>query len=350
MIRLPGLIEIRCGIESGDNWRDAGTAALAGGFSTILGMMNPSQPVNTPERVDAVLSAAAVFCPCDYAVLYQADGSNARETDPVKDQVAGLSLDFRTQTGGSAPDMHLTTSVMRGWHSERPICVQGSAEQIGAAIFTANMQRKPIHVSNITTRAQLEIILESRQNGMRVTCDAALHTLFFSRDHPADFPAPRRALIPPLGSEEDRKFLWQNIRSIDCFSSGHSPQAYPEDGQAGYPALETAVPLLVRLLADNFLTLDEIALRFHQNPLQIFGLLPQPETYCEIDETAVEPVNPAAFHTKNRYSPFRGMTFPGRVQRTVVRGVTVYQRGEELNPAVRGEPALAGESSGSNDK
>lgn len=333
MIRLPGLIDIRCGIAHGDNWQDSGSAALAGGFTAVIGLTGTAEPVNTPERVAASLAKAAETCPCDYALLYQADASNARETDEVSELAAGLVLDYSS----TAHDMHVTTNALRSWHSRRPVCVRGSAEQIGAAIFTANMQLKPLHVSDVTTRAQLEIILESRQNGMQVSCDVSLSTLFFSREMLLNFPASRTALIQTPGSEEDRAFLWKNIAAIDCFASAHLQPSGSASGSAGAPALETAIPLLIHLINGSFLTPEDIELKMCKNPARIFGLQAQQDSYIEIDETARIKVDPRCFHSQAKVSPFRGMTFPGQLIRTVIRGNTAYTHENGLTAGLRGK-------------
>ncbi len=336
MIRLPGLIDIRCGISHGDNWHDSGSAALAGGFTAVIGLADAAEPVNTPERAAASLAKAAETCPCDYALLYQADASNARETDEVSELVAGLALDYSSMS----PDMHLTTSALRGWRSRRPVCVRGTAEQIGAAIFTANMQLKPLHVSDVTTRAQLEIILESRQNGMRVSCDVSLSTLFFSREILAGFPAGRTALIRSAGSEEDRAFLWKNIAAIDCFTSAHLQPSGSASDSACAPALETAIPLLIHLVQGGFLTPEDIELKMCENPSRIFGLQAQQDSYIEVDETAQVKVDPRSFHSRAKVSPYRGMTFPGQLIRTVIRGNTAYTRENGLTAGLRGKNVI----------
>ena len=50
----------------------------------------------------------------------------------------------------------------------------------------------------------------------------------------------------------------------------------------GYPGLETMLPLLLTAVKNGRLTIDDIVLRLYTNPLKIFGLHPQPNTYIDV--------------------------------------------------------------------
>ena len=50
----------------------------------------------------------------------------------------------------------------------------------------------------------------------------------------------------------------------------------------GYPGLETMLPLLLTAVKNGRLTIEDIVLRLHTNPLKIFGLKAQPNTYIDV--------------------------------------------------------------------
>ena len=50
----------------------------------------------------------------------------------------------------------------------------------------------------------------------------------------------------------------------------------------GFPGLETMLPLLLTAVKNGRLTMDDIVLRLHTNPLKIFGLKPQPDTFIDV--------------------------------------------------------------------
>ncbi len=48
--------------------------------------------------------------------------------------------------------------------------------------------------------------------------------------------------------------------------------------------------------------------------------------FCVLDPDEMWEVEPGRLHNLNRYSPFAGHTFTGRVVATVLRGRTAYER------------------------
>ena len=65
-----------------------------------------------------------------------------------------------------------------------------------------------------------------------------------------------------------------------------APHAVSEkDSEApppGFPGLETMLPLLLTAVKDGRLTMEDIVLRLHTNPLKIYGLKPQPDTFIDV--------------------------------------------------------------------
>ncbi len=152
-----------------------------------------------------------------------------------------------------------------------------------------------------------------------MSCDVALHTLFLSQKHLNKIPAEVRAMLPEFGTESDRAAIWREINWIDCFTSAPF--------ESRYPALETALPLLLYLVQGGFLTIDDVIQRCHTNPKRIFQLADQPQTEIEVDETAIRQTDPAVFQSALKQSPYQGMQLPGVVRRVTLRGETVFENG-----------------------
>ena len=74
--------------------------------------------------------------------------------------------------------------------------------------------------------------------------------------------------------------------------------------------------------------LQDIVLRLHTNPMKIFGLRPQPNTYVEVDFDECWTLPSATKFSKAGWSPFAGMDVCGRVQRVVLRGEIAYLDGK----------------------
>ena len=69
-------------------------------------------------------------------------------------------------------------------------------------------------------------------------------------------------------------------------------------------------------------------MRLHTNPMKIFGLRPQPDTYVEVDLDEKWTIPDAMPFSKARWTPFAGMEVRGRVQRVVIRGEMAYIDGK----------------------
>ena len=69
-------------------------------------------------------------------------------------------------------------------------------------------------------------------------------------------------------------------------------------------------------------------LRLHTNPMKIFGLREQPNTYVEVDFDEQWTIPDALPHSKSQWTPFAGMDVIGRVQRVVLRGAMAYIDGK----------------------
>lgn len=71
-------------------------------------------------------------------------------------------------------------------------------------------------------------------------------------------------------------------------------------------------------------------LRLHTNPIKIFGLREQPDTYVEIDLDEQWTIPSAMPFSKAKWTPFAGMEVVGRVQRVVLRGEMAYIDGKVM--------------------
>jgi carbamoyl-phosphate synthase/aspartate carbamoyltransferase/dihydroorotase len=78
------------------------------------------------------------------------------------------------------------------------------------------------------------------------------------------------------------------------------------------------------------LTVDQIIEKMHTNPIRIFNLTEQPETWVEVDgETSYE-IHAADLHSRCGWTPFEGWQVRGRVKRVFLRGEDAYLDGEVL--------------------
>ncbi len=144
---------------------------------------------------------------------------------------------------------------------------------------------------------------------------------------------------PPLRSEIDRRAVAEAIAdgTIDAIASDHSAQdqdakrlpfAQAADGIVG---LETLLPLALQLHHDGRIGLLDLLAALTARPAEILGIeagrlaKSGPGDLVLFDPDFAWRLNPDAFVSKCKNSPFDTLPVQGRVLRTVVDGRTIHQ-------------------------
>jgi carbamoyl-phosphate synthase/aspartate carbamoyltransferase len=340
---LPGLINVANffpGIVNGDGGVSASPAgeeyaaitkaALAGGFTLLCNSpagVKMGAVVKDKLSLNAALNnIAKAGARCDYTLSVGAVGDNSGA-------VAGLTADAVSLHVGFGPEcltsISQLTAHIRSWPVESPIVASARGNDLATVLFLANLHNRRVHVTNVATKEDVVLIRMSKEKGVKLTADVAVHNLFLSKREVPESDA--------LYQPEDVQALWDNLDIIDCFSVGtvaydlwvSSSKTIPAPG-AG---LEEALPLLLSAVRDGKLTLEDIVARLYDNPRKIFDLPEQPDTYIEVevDRTVVVP---SCGFSKNGWSAFAGKPLAGSVHRVVLRGQTVYLDGSYFGEAV----------------
>ena len=177
-------------------------------------------------------------------------------------------------------------------------------------------------MTNVFTKEDIQLIAISKENGVQVTCDVNIYNMFFSK---VDFDSTL------LGNVEDVSELWKNLPIIDCFSIGSTPYLLGKSlghSVSSSLGIEEAIPLLVMALEEGKLTLADIKEKLHDNPVSIFGLPTQKDTYIEIEIDRKQLVSDKGFENAgSTWSPVSKKFLGGFVHRVVIRGETVYLDG-----------------------
>jgi len=343
MIKLPGLIDPHVhvrepGATHKEDWDTVTQAALAGGVTTILAMPNTNPPIFDEATLNLALDAAKQKARCDYGQYVGAGPYNADSAASLAPRAAGLKM-YLDSTFGELrlDDMTLWASHFQKFPKSAPMVMHSESRTMAAAILFSAIYDHPIHIAHISLKEEILLIKAAKEKGIKVTCEVCPHHLFLSKD---DIPAishghPGRGEVRPrLATKEDVNGLWANLDVIDCFATDHAPHTLTEkDGEnppPGFPGLETMLPLLLTAVNDGRLTLDDLIKRMHTNPKQIFNLPEQPETWVEVDENEVYEIKAAESFTRCGWTPFEGWKIKGRVNKVVLHGKTVFEKGKVL--------------------
>jgi len=219
---------------------------------------------------------------------------------------------------------------------KRPASAEISATEFALYLIEKyDLVGKLCHYS---TRDGLPLIAAAKGRGVKVTCEATPHHLFF--DTTMITPENRQWLQmnPPLRSEEDRIALIAALKSglVDYVATDHAPHTLEEKiaGASGVPHLDTLGAFATWLMAEQNFSPTDIARVFSYNPGQFvreflpqslgkgFGLI-APGYVGSL--TVLDPKRPYlvtrdSVKTKCGWSPFEGYTLPGSVRCTVIRG------------------------------
>ncbi|MGH9526573.1 MAG: amidohydrolase family protein, partial [Terriglobales bacterium] len=188
--------------------------------------------------------------------------------------------------------------------------------------------------------ASVRLIAAGKARGVRVTAEVTPHHLTLTdadiRGYDANFK-----MNPPLRSAADREALIAALAdgTIDAVATDHAPHAPHEKEQEfsrapfGIIGLETALPLVLRLVAAGRLSLPRAIAVLTSGPAQCFSLPGGSlASGAPADITVFDPAenwvcDPALLRSKSRNTPFAGQTMTGRVRHTIVAGRVVYSAG-----------------------
>ena len=144
---------------------------------------------------------------------------------------------------------------------------------------------------------------------------------------------------PPLRTAKDVAAIRVGLQdgTIDAIATDHAPHSQEEKEREfdyapfGIVGLETALPVVLRLVEEGVLTLRDVVLKMSVNPAKIIGISRGNLGIGEVADITV--INPAAtwvvdagnLKSKSRNTPFDGWKMRGRVSYTIVGGRVVYR-------------------------
>jgi dihydroorotase len=203
--------------------------------------------------------------------------------------------------------------------------------------------RARVHFCHLSSAAGLNAFVDAKKDGLPVTCEVTPHHLFLSSEHLRRLKT--LALVdPPLRTEEDIRALWDALRQglIDVISTDHAPHTIEEkkaelvwEAKAGFPGLETMLPLLLTQVNQGRLSLSTLVRATSERPAQIFNLKNRGRLVegNHADVVAVDmnrgyEIDASKFYSKAKYSPFDGWKAQGKPVKTFVNGTLVMDEGE----------------------
>ena len=385
---LPGLVDghVHFNQPGRDHWegyRTGSMAAAAGGVTTVLEMpLNATPPTTSVARLAHKRDVVRTECVVDYAHWgglvddnlsdvrgLIADGvvgckafmsSSGVDFERVDDDVLYAGLEIAGELGsviGLHAENEYVTDLLgarlraagrtdrASWYESRPPATE--LEAIRRACYWARVACGNLHVVHVSIAEGLEEVARAREEGASVTAETCPHYLFF--DH-SDFErlGPAAKCAPPLRSRDDVEALWEAVLAglVDTIGSDHSPCTRQDKDKGlgniwqawgGISGIQTMLAtLLTEGVRKRGLALPALARMTASNPARVFGLYPEKGAIlpgADADLVVVDPqrewtLSEEQLFYRNKHSAYTGCSFTGIVERTLVRGETVYLDGE----------------------
>jgi len=342
---LPGLIDVHVhmrepGATHKEDFLTGTSAALAGGFTTVIDMPNNATPITSLARLEGKIELVKAKTVADVGLYFGSLGDNLKEFPHVVDTVFGIKLYLNETTGNFLIDEEKLKTIYKAWPDTRPIFVHAEQNAVGMVIKIVRETGKRTHFAHVSSPTDLQEIIKAKEEGLPVTCGVTPHHLFLTTKD-KEKRGPYAIMKPPLVTPDDVKFLWEHLDAFDVIESDHAPHTKEEKENSekppfGVPGLETTLPLLLTAVSQGKLTLERVIELCHTNPAKIFNVPVDDTTYVEVDlddEYTFENIN---IKSKCGWYPFTGMKMRGRVKKVVLRGATVFENGEVIAKAGSG--------------
>lgn len=197
-----------------------------------------------------------------------------------------------------------------------------------------------VHFGQLSCKRSIIKIHQAKKYGLNITADVAIHQLHLTENDMAPFDSAYHVL-PPLRTETDKNWLRQNLANgtLDSICSDHQPHdidaklgAFPET-EPGMSSLETVLPLMLRLVDQQALTLVQGIATLSSHPAHILRLNSGALTpgfsadVCVFDPTLNWQVNSDNWLSMGTNTPFWGQSLKGRVTHTLQAGKIIYRLG-----------------------
>lgn len=193
------------------------------------------------------------------------------------------------------------------------------------------------HIGRLSSANGAEMIARAKNEQLPITADVSAHQLHLTEQDISSFNSSCH-VIPPLRTQRDQDALRRALAdgTIDAICSDHQPheidakQSPFASTEAGISALETLLPLSLRLSQDGELPISTIISKLTQQPAAILGIeagkltVGEPADLCLFDENEDWQMNATMINSRGKNSPFLGWNMQGRVKHTVIAGRLLY--------------------------
>lgn len=374
LVVSPGLIDVHVhlrepGAERKETIASGARAAAAGGFTSICAMPNTDPVIDSPATVGFVAAAgaragAARVYPVGAISIGQLGerlteigelveaGAVAITDDgnPVMDSgLMRLALEYTQAFDIPVADHPEDLSLSRNGVMNEGIVASrlglkgkpNASEDVHILrdLLLAELTGGRIHLQHVSTEFGVDAIRRAKERGVRVTAEATPHHLILTEEACEGYRTDAK-MNPPLRSGQDMEAVRAGFSdgTLDTLATDHAPHHYDEKEQAfddapfGIVGLETSLALvLTHMVGEGIIDLPTLIERMSCAPARAFNLAGGTLAAGQVaDVSLFDPeeewkVDPNAFVSKSRNTPFTGYQLKGRPRMTIVGGRVVWK-------------------------
>lgn len=370
---FPGLVDMRVstgepGAEHRETLKSAGSAAVAGGVTTIVVQPDTAPVIDDAAMVQFMMQRGRERSPARVlpagALTRGLDGRQMAEIGlmqeagavlfsngmaPVRDsrtmrRLLAYASGFEALVASRPVDPWLTDgAAMNEGELSARLGLSGSpaiAELIGLQrdLALAELTGGRLLVDMVSTAAVVEPLARARDREVDVAASVSIHNLTLNETDVGDYRTFAK-LDPPLRREDDRLALVEALRDrvIDVVVSAHDPRPAEDkrlpfaEAAAGASALESLLVGLLQLVQSGELSLVEALRPVTAAPADLLGLpqgrlavgAPADLVLCDIGWPFL--FDASAMRSKCKNAPFDGRRLQGKVLATWVGGSQVHE-------------------------
>lgn len=372
---VPGLIDLHVhlrepGHEYKEDIKSGLTAAAAGGFTAVCCMPNTSPANDSRAMTEMILRRASeVDKSRVYPVAAVTLGRKGESLTEFGDLLGAGAVAF-SDDGSPVANAGILRrameyaetfgSLIMDHAEDRTLSGQGVAHEGEMAsrlgipgmpsvsedicamrdILLAEYLGTRVHIQHVSSKGTIRMIAEAKERGVRVTAEATPHHLIATDDILDGYQAFAK-VSPPIRSAEHRDAVRAGLAdgTIDAIATDHAPHSVLEKeemtfGHAafGISGIESSVPLTLELVKEGLITPMKMIEVMSVNPAQIIGVPGGDLSPGSVaDVTLINPedpheIEPSAWQSKGKNSPFGGHKVSGRAALTMVAGKVVFER------------------------
>lgn len=217
-----------------------------------------------------------------------------------------------------------------------PSAVETAA--LGQLLALIELTGANTHFCRLSTARAAKMVARARHGGLPVSADVCAHQLFLTEEDIGEYNSLCHT-NPPLRTNADLEGLRASLstNAFQAICSDHQPHEldakeapFPET-EPGISALETLLPLCLRLADEEVLELSETIALLTCKPAAVMNIdagtltVGSPADVCIYRPDVTWELNPAHMLSRGRNTPFAGWQFKGKVAYTILAGNIVYE-------------------------